>query len=157
MFCGLLTGDELTVLGKENQTFELIVQGTESGVRNGLISLRDGLADLGVQDETLGSVELAVAEALNNIVEHAFADLRPGTVSIAIQVMGRRLYVTLQDAGHALPEHALPEGTLPSCDVGFEDLPEGGFGWFLIRQMTEDLRYHREKGQNCLDLIFALP
>ena len=31
-----------------------------------------------------------------------------------------------------------------------QDLPEGGFGWFLIRSLTRDLTYLREDGYNML-------
>ncbi len=149
-------GDKLVALGKNNQIFETIAQSTENGVRDALMSLRSDLADLGVQDEVLGTVELAVAEALNNIVEHAFVNRASGEIRIAAQLVDGQLHMALRDEGRAFPEHALPPGLLPSCDVGFEDLPEGGFGWFLIRQLTEDLRYQRQDGQNCLDLVFAV-
>ena len=31
-----------------------------------------------------------------------------------------------------------------------EDLPEGGFGWHVIRTLSKDLHYRRENGRNQL-------
>jgi serine/threonine-protein kinase RsbW len=36
-----------------------------------------------------------------------------------------------------------------------DDLPEGGFGWFLIRELTKDLQYVRHEDQN--RLTFSIP
>ena len=34
-------------------------------------------------------------------------------------------------------------------------LPEGGFGWFLIRTLTKSLNYIRQNDENCLTLVFS--
>ena len=39
-----------------------------------------------------------------------------------------------------------PAGQAPDPD----DLPEGGFGWHLIRSLSKDLEYHREGDRNFL-------
>jgi serine/threonine-protein kinase RsbW len=36
-----------------------------------------------------------------------------------------------------------------------DDLPEGGFGWYLIRTLARDVRYDRNGVTNCL--TFWLP
>ncbi|WP_348540063.1 hypothetical protein [Ruegeria sp. HKCCE4148] len=33
-------------------------------------------------------------------------------------------------------------------------MPEGGFGWFLIHQLTSDIQYERRDGCNRLSLRF---
>jgi serine/threonine-protein kinase RsbW len=48
-----------------------------------------------------------------------------------------------------MPNLQLPQGA-PADLSDLDDLPEGGFGWFLIRAMTSDLVYHRTGGQNCV-------
>jgi len=35
-------------------------------------------------------------------------------------------------------------------------LPEGGFGWIMIQQLTKSLKYQRIKGENHLELIMPL-
>ena len=64
------------------------------------------------------------------------------------------LHCTVSDTGAPMPGLCLPEGQFqPLKDLA--DLPEGGFGWFLIRSLTEGLAYQRSKGLNRLS--FQLP
>jgi len=49
----------------------------------------------------------------------------------------------------------LPGGEVPAkpshdLDAGLDQLPEGGFGWGLIREMTTMLLYKRSEEQNIL-------
>ncbi len=106
-----------------------------------------------VSPEEAGTLELVLAEVLNNIVEHGYADSNFGTISLSIVRDRKGLSCSVSDDGVALPDTCLHSGsnTGPSPD----HLPEGGFGWFLIRDLAEDLGYHREKGRNLL--AFRLP
>jgi serine/threonine-protein kinase RsbW len=48
------------------------IDSTQMAVRKTLKELLDGLASLDLDIEEMGTVELVMAEALNNIVEHAY-------------------------------------------------------------------------------------
>jgi serine/threonine-protein kinase RsbW len=48
-----------------------------------------------------------------------------------------------------MPKDGLPEGRLVTL-AETATLPEGGFGWFLIRTLSRDLDYRREGGRNLL-------
>lgn len=102
-----------------------------------------------------GTVELTLGEVLNNIVEHAYADGADGQVEIALRHSGGALDCRIEDHGRPMPDLDLPARTLPATDVPFADLAEGGWGWVLIRDLTEDLAYRREDGRNCL--TFRIP
>ena len=41
-------------------------------------------------------------------------------------------------------------------DVPMQDMPEGGFGWFLIKDLAKDVTYHRVKAENHLSLRLAV-
>ena len=102
-----------------------------------------------------GTAELALAEALNNIVEHAYA-ATPGLIEVTLAPCPTGIACRIEDAGSAMPGGHLPAGRLPDCiGVPTDDLPEGGFGWSLIRSLTVDLRYERAGGRN--RLTFTLP
>ena len=66
------------------------------------------------------------------------------------------LNVEIVDHGGELPEGKLPIGEMASLDVELEDLPEGGFGWFMIHHLTKDVRYDRVNGENHLNLRLAV-
>lgn len=138
---------------------------TDADVRSALLRARRRAEAWGLGDDLCGSAELILAEVLNNITEHAYGnagnrtDASPAARAAALQpdavclTMIRRpggLRVELSDQGCAMPGLGLPRSSLPDHEVPLEVLPEGGFGWFLIRSLTRDLRYDRTGGQNRL-------
>ncbi len=125
-------------------------------VRVLLRRLRGQLADYGVPDATCATTEIALAEALNNITEHAYSNLPNGSVKVITQIGDRMIRITLSDNGAPIPGHRLPSGRLPKTNVPLEDLPEGGFGWHLIRTLTSSVTYGRENEGNLLTLDFPL-
>jgi serine/threonine-protein kinase RsbW len=126
------------------------------------VSVRDCLARMlaepplsHLSDEGRGTAELVLAEVLNNVVEHAYAD-QPGPVAVTLRQDCRGVSCLIVDEGAAMPGGTLPKGNLPDTyPPRFDDLPEGGFGWHLIRSLTQDLRYQRRDG--CNKLAFTLP
>lgn len=49
-----------------------------------------------------------------------------------------------------------PLGLAAKTDVDFMDMPEGGFGWFIIKDLAKDIVYRRQNGENLLDLRIAV-
>lgn len=98
-----------------------------------------------------GTAELVLAEVLNNVVEHAYARF-PGEIELRLTVAPAVLHCQIIDSGLPMPGERLPPGDPP--DLG-GDLPEGGFGWNLIRTLTTGLEYRRLAGRNHLQ--FSLP
>jgi serine/threonine-protein kinase RsbW len=105
-------------------------------------------------DDVRGTAELVLAEVLNNVAEHAYAD-RPGPVSVTLHRDLQGIDCLIVDQGAAMPGGSLPEGRSPGAELGLDDLPEGGFGWHLIRTLTLDIGYARIDG--CNRLSFRLP
>ncbi|MBL4926828.1 ATP-binding protein [Fuscibacter oryzae] len=97
------------------------------------------------------TTELVLAEVLNNVVEHAYARY-PGEIELRLTVDPACLHCQIIDSGLPMPEERLPAGDPPNLGG---DLPEGGFGWNLIRTLTTGLEYHRLAGRNYLQ--FSLP
>ncbi len=103
-----------------------------------------------------GSIELVLAEILNNIVEHAYGEGRSGALEVVAELRPAALDCRVRDWGNPLPGHAIPLSGLPSTAVAIGDLPEGGWGWALIREVARDLRYGREGDCNVLHLAIPL-
>jgi serine/threonine-protein kinase RsbW len=121
---------------------------TPLAVRAALLTMfaRPPLCDLGTAAR--GVAELVLAEVLNNIAEHAYAE-RGGPIRVKIARRGIILFCEIEDDGRPMPEGRPPEGEL--TDVTEGALPtEGGYGWYLIRHMTDALTYARVNNRNCL-------
>lgn len=129
---------------------------TEQDTRTALAEIMDQLRRIGVTDEQAGGVEIALAEVVNNIVEHAYEGLKPDRIVLRAVVRRGKLRLLLVDHGGPLPDEELPEGKPADIEKATAELPEGGFGWFLIRTLTRDIRYRRSGNSNHLLLIFDL-
>ncbi|QUJ76484.1 ATP-binding protein [Sulfitobacter albidus] len=137
--------------------FVVRVPGSEAAVREGLAEVMAHLAPLALSPDDSGTVELVLAEALNNIVEHALAQ----TCELHdIRVEGRRdpagLHLLISDPGTPMPGGQAPAGAPPQIDLPTQTLPEGGFGWFMIQTLAQDVRYARIGAENRLSLRLPL-
>lgn len=130
-------------------------EGDEMAVRAALARVMAELAPLGLPPDSCGTVELVLAEALNNVVEHAYAEA-PGPIEVELRQIDGALGCAICDHGKPMPDGTPPLGRQTLLDVPLEDLPEGGFGWFLIRSLTRDLDYVRRRGHNRLTFLIPL-
>ncbi|TNJ46258.1 ATP-binding protein [Phaeobacter sp. B1627] len=140
------------------ETFACSFRATELDARRGIVSVVDRLKDMGVPDPRVDEVQIALAEAVNNVVEHAYAETATGDVLIRCNLHPDRLWVEIRDAGIPFPNATLPEGQAVKVDANtpLADLPEGGFGWFLIRELASDIKYKRNTDNNQLSLCFEI-
>jgi serine/threonine-protein kinase RsbW len=125
------------------------------------VAIRDSLAQMlaakplqSLSPDGRSNAEIALAEVLNNVAEHAYAE-RTGPVAVTLTPVAAGIHCVVVDQGAAMPGGDLPTGALPAPESALEDLPEGGFGWHLIRTLTRDLSYVRTGG--CNRLSFLLP
>ena len=140
-------------LATERRLFD----GDANGVRAGLAELFACPMLRRMTEESRGSVQIVLAEVLNNIAEHAYASFA-GRIELSVTAHDGFVFVRLVDAGLPMPGEELPGGKL-NMATGIQDLPEGGFGWLLIRTLTQDLAYLREGGHNtlsfCVDVEYC--
>lgn len=127
----------------------------DDSVRVLLLDLTEVMAASGVALDDRAAAELVLAEVFNNIVEHGYATEGYGVVEVRLGISPAGLDVGVVDCGAALPGGALPAGSLADLDHALPDLPEGGFGWFLIRSLVQRLRYRRDAGGNSLQFFLA--
>ncbi len=132
----------------------LTVESDPLAVRAALSRLMHGLTERGVPAAALGSVELVLAEVLNNVVEHAYVR-GTGPIDIALTLKRRQIVCRVCDQGRRMPGDTLPEAAEIALDGPIKDLPEGGFGWALIHKLAEDIHYTRADQVN--RLTFRIP
>ncbi|MFP4237789.1 ATP-binding protein [Rhodosalinus sp.] len=134
----------------------LSCRGRQSEIRPALEAVRAAVASHLASCEAgmLDSVEIALAEVLNNIVEHAAPSDTRGAIRISACGLMHALAVCISDDGRPMPGLCLPAGALRDLSVPLGDLPEGGFGWGLVRALSSGLRYRRRLGRNELAMCF---
>lgn len=123
-------------------------------VRSALARLVGQLHHLGLEDEELGAVELVAAEALNNVVEHAYPsppdDMRPAEITLSWTFGATGLHIKIEDGGDPMPAGKPPLSPHACARDHAALVPEGGFGWFLIQGLAHNIVYRRDRGRNVL-------
>ncbi|MAM62484.1 ATP-binding protein [Maritimibacter sp. UBA3975] len=137
-----------------NGGLHLLFPATDMAVRRALSTAVSAAEAMGVGPDASGLVELVLAEVMNNVVEHAFADRGHGIIELEAWRTGQALSVRIRDDGVPMPDGEAPPARHHDLTVVYEDLPEGGFGWGIIRDLTRDLRYRRDGARN--ELTFSI-
>ena len=92
------------------QRVHLVFPGTQLSVRKALKSCMQGLAHLEMGQDDKASVELVLAEVLNNVVEHAYQEREVGVIELDVTRQGEELDVRILDDGVPMPGGEMPEG-----------------------------------------------
>ncbi|MBP5570389.1 MAG: SpoIIE family protein phosphatase [Prevotella sp.] len=99
----------------------------------------------GLNERATKQLRLAVEEAVANVVHHSHAD----TVTLASEIRDNQLLLSIIDDGIPFdPTTAQVTDTAIPADKR----PIGGLGIIFIRQMSDDLEYHRYNEHNILTI-----
>ncbi|WP_417260492.1 ATP-binding protein [Celeribacter sp.] len=140
--------DDIHAKPAEHAMLCVAMNASNTSVRKALQSLKTALSERGFLPEEITSIELVLAETLNNIVEHAYCDLGEGPINVKISEEPNGLIFQVMDRGRPMPNGQPPLGILAAIDDNIAELPEGGFGWFLIRELAHDLVYEHDGTSN---------
>ncbi|MEC3860854.1 ATP-binding protein [Mesobacterium sp. TK19101] len=138
----------------ENQVlFAHRFDATADSVRQTVQLACAALVAVGVGDDARGTIELVLAEALNNVVEHAYAGCAQGRIDTELRRAPGQVRIEIRDQGAPLPGGALPWCPRDGLADVRQSLPEGGFGWQLLVRLTRHICYVRIDGENRLTLV----
>ena len=133
-----------------DRAVRIVFPSTPISVRAALKRALQALADLRLSRHERDTVELVLAEVMNNVCEHAYRGSSDGLIGLQVERDGAGLLCQVLDDGLPMPGGEPPGGLPVDLDRSPHELPEGGFGWFLLRELTSDLAYHRIDGRNRL-------
>ena len=107
-------------------------------------------SDHDVPEDIILKFKIIFDELLNNVISYAYDDDDSHDIEINIERVGNRLTVTLADDG--VPFNPLSK-TSPNTDLSLQDREVGGLGIHLVRNLVDDLSYHRRIGKNVITLV----
>ncbi len=146
------TPDELM---EQYSLFNRVLPSDPLSVRQLLVDLRNQLGRA-LPPDAMGRVELVLAEIMNNIVNHGAPDSgrqddrRARSIHISVACHTNGVACAILDDGAVLPARCLSPPTRQASRARALTLPEGGFGWLIIHDLTQSLAYFREEGFNLL-------
>ncbi len=86
--------------------------------------------------------ELAVNEAITNVIEHAYGGNAENYIHIKSELLNDRIIMNLYDWGISFDPETISPPTLDGSK-------ENGYGVYMISKAIDDVRYNRdESGKN---------
>lgn len=101
--------------------------------------------------EAFAELEIALAETLNNCIEHAYSGAQDLPITLHFTLTDDRLVIEIIDNSSKELDAAALNNL--NTDIEFDpldidNLPEGGFGLKIIKNCLDNLRYYHENDQN---------
>ena len=127
------------------------VTGAFKNVSSVCFMLKTFCDENGVPEDKIREVELSLAEALNNIIKHAYKRVETNKIDIQFKYEDNRLEIVLTDYGEARKNLNKPVLEFDPDDVN--SLPEGGMGLFIIEQLMDENKYLRVGNKNIFTLV----
>ena len=154
---GAEQSDDLTLLAIQYTKQQLDIRYQRSITLNNDISQVPQLAAfmdhvceaMGFDDNTTMQMNLAIEEAVVNVMNYAYPEGVTGNVNIEVQANDVRLKVVISDNGKIFDPT-----TVASVDTSLsaEDRSIGGLGIHLVRKLMDSVNYERIGGFNVLTL-----
>ena len=95
------------------------------------------------------SVNLALEEAVVNVMDYAYPTNAPGEVTIEAEADDERMKFVITD--HGIPFDPTAKAEVDTT-LSLEERPTGGLGIHLVRQIMDSINYERENDKNVLTL-----
>jgi serine/threonine-protein kinase RsbW len=112
-------------------------------VRDFVSAFCGGLLD----EDGIGSLELAVNEAASNIMKHAYQGRADQWIHLEAEAFADYVSIQLHHLGDPFDPVAAPPPALDGTH-------ESGYGAYIISQTVDQVRYYRdERGRNCVALV----
>jgi serine/threonine-protein kinase RsbW len=108
-----------------------------------------GCARAGLDPERAAQLSTGVIEAVNNSLEHGYAN-SPGEICVVMDARHDRIVVTVTDRGTGLPGR-------PGGLIAPSPLAERGRGSWIMRQCCDYVRHTRREGQQSVVLVKLRP
>ena len=133
--------------GQEDLIFNISVTNEVPELRRLRREIENTLAKTQARNIAM-NVCLAVDEATQNIIRHAFPENMSGRIEIGGYFAAQKLHISITD-------------TAPLIDLSqvrprdLNDIRDGGLGTHLIMEVSDEARWWHDNGRNRLDLVFA--
>lgn len=123
-------------------------------VENMIDPIISSLREIGVEHKKIYQVNLALEEILVNIAKYAYPDDK-GIIDISYEIGddNKQLKVVIKDKGI---EFNPLEKEDPDLEASVENRKIGGLGIYIVKNIMDDIKYHRSNNENVLKIIKKL-
>jgi len=133
------------------KTYQSIFQAKLESLNEMMQWVREHSSEAGFSVKETRKLELAMEEALVNVIQHAYKDEK-GPIEIICTIPSEKwIQFTIMDKGQ--PFNPLLQSPKMDMQKTLEERPEGGVGSLLLSAYIVDVHYGRQHSYNVLTLI----
>lgn len=98
-------------------------------------------------------VQMAVDEAVTNVMEHAYGGRADGRIDIECRMTGRELQIEIRDQGEPFDPDTIQQ---PNIHSPLSERAIGGLGVFFMRKLMDKVEFARDRHGNITRLTKKL-
>lgn len=104
------------------------------------------LSSQGIEQFTCNAVTISLTEAINNVIKHSYKGEPNHLIEVKVSKIDNLLNIVIVDTGSPRPNLDVRELDFDPSDI--DNLPEGGMGLFIIKQLMDEMSYYTINGEN---------
>jgi serine/threonine-protein kinase RsbW len=131
-------------LGK-TQTFYLEITSDMANLAQVADFVADSARKAELTQKQFDDVQMAVDEAVTNVMEHAYAGRRDGRISIKFRSDEREFFVEIRDAGKPFDASKIKT---PNTKSPLSKRSIGGLGIFFMRKLMDKVEFKQDNAGN---------
>lgn len=112
--------------------------------------VRSEAKQAGLSFKEIFELETAVDEAVSNIIEHAYGGEDIGEITCTCTQLDEGILITLEDQGCPFDPTSVPA---PNLGFKLKNRKNHGLGYFMMRQLVDDVKFEFSGNQNTLTLL----
>lgn len=103
-------------------------------------------ASMGFHYEAIEDMKVAVSEAVNNAIIHAYDHSHPHKIDIAFDRFDRGLKIHVKDWGVSFDVNRVNQNIAPLFDMELQDVKVGGLGIYLMQALMDEVDVQSDNG-----------
>lgn len=153
-FCnGTEQHDDITLIALKSCSApiqsDFLVISREEDISNALNHIDKMMSHSGFNKEAILDFEVAIEEASINIIRHGYKS-SPGEILLSLNFNVCRMMAILEDCASPFDPTKFDK---PDLTQSLDKRPIGGLGIYLIKCLTDEVRYELKNGKNRLTII----
>ncbi len=110
-------------------------------------SVRTFLASINISSKTIYKVDLILEEMITNIIKYGYDDDKIHQIEVNLNITAEYIRIRIIDDGNEFDSVMSPN---PDINIPLEKMKIGGLGIFIIKNISNNIKYKRHKKKNVL-------
>ncbi len=124
------------------QHYQLVIESDFSNLAKVADFITHAAADWELDDRTTYNIQMAVDEAVTNVIEHAYRGRSDGSIEISCDVTAGEFIVEVQDFGKPFDPKKVAK---PQVKGPLSERTVGGLGIYFMNKLMDRVEFHSGK------------